>query len=69
MLTNPKDFIAKPSLAKELDVSSRTISRWMGDPALAFPAPIRLRGRLYFSRADLTAWKQERFLSAVGGAP
>ena len=65
MNTNQTDLIPKPALARELGVSSRTVSRWMEDQSLNFPAPIRLRGRLYFPRPKLEEWKAERIRSAM----
>jgi hypothetical protein len=53
-------LVTKPTVARELNVCSRTLSRWMADPSINFPSPISLRNRLYFSRADLEHWKAER---------
>lgn len=54
------DFIPKAALARELGISGRTISRWLGDEGLCFPRPIRLRGRLYFHRHAIEKWKMEK---------
>jgi predicted DNA-binding transcriptional regulator AlpA len=61
----PSKLIPKPALARELGVSSRTISRWMSDSALAFPRPIRLRNRLYFARLALDEWKTARVRASI----
>lgn len=65
MIAQNSDLIPKPALARELGVSSRTVSRWMADPALAFPPPIRLRNRLYFARSALEAWKNARVRASI----
>jgi predicted DNA-binding transcriptional regulator AlpA len=59
------NLVPKPALARELGVCNRTISRWMADPALAFPRPIRLRNRLYFARPALEAWKTARVRASI----
>ncbi len=65
MTTPPNDLIPKPAIARELGVSSRTVSRWMEDHNLGFPTPIRVRGRLYFTRAALEDWKTRRIRASV----
>jgi predicted DNA-binding transcriptional regulator AlpA len=65
MNTNQADLVPKPSVAREFSVSGRTISRWMEDPNLNFPVPIRLRGRLYFPRTMLEEWKAVRIRGVV----
>lgn len=65
MNTTQTDLIPKPAIARELGVSSRTVSRWMADPALAFPRPIRLRNRLYFPRPALEEWKTARVRASM----
>jgi predicted DNA-binding transcriptional regulator AlpA len=65
MTSTSNDLIPKPAIARELGVSSRTVSRWMADPAIAFPRPIRLRNRLYFARSALEAWKSARIRASI----
>jgi predicted DNA-binding transcriptional regulator AlpA len=65
MTSTPNDLIPKPAIARELGVSSRTVSRWMADPALEFPRPIRLRNRLYFARTALEEWKTARVRASI----
>jgi predicted DNA-binding transcriptional regulator AlpA len=65
MITQNSDLIPKPAIARELGVSSRTVSRWMEDKTLGFPVPIRLRGRLYFARLDLENWKTARVRASM----
>ncbi|MGO9392573.1 helix-turn-helix transcriptional regulator [Rhodoblastus sp.] len=65
MNTTQTDLIPKPAIARELGVSSRTVSRWMEDQDLGFPTPIRLRGRLYFLRTALEEWKTLRIRASM----
>ena len=63
--TNPGSLVPKPDLARELGVSSRTLSRWASDPTLSFPAPVSIRGRNYFDRASIERWKSERLRASL----
>lgn len=58
-------MIPKPALAAELGVSTRTISRWLTDSAVEFPKPIVIRGRNYFSRSAIEAWKSARLRASM----
>jgi predicted DNA-binding transcriptional regulator AlpA len=65
IISDPGTFIPKPNLARELGVSSRTLSRWLADTAVEFPKPLTIRNRLYFSRTSIEAWKAARVRAAV----
>ena len=55
---NPENnLISKPKLAASLALSTRTLSRWMSDAALAFPASIIMHNRHYFRLSDIEEWK------------
>lgn len=43
---NGRALIAKPNLARELDTTPRTVDRWTSDPALNFPAPLKMNRRV-----------------------
>lgn len=58
-------LIPKPNLARELGVSSRTLSRWLQDEEVNFPKPIVLRGRNYFDRNGVEAWKSTRLRASL----
>jgi hypothetical protein len=58
-------MVPKPNLARELGVSSRTVSRWLADPAVGFPRPIVIRGRNYFARTSFEAWKAAKLADAL----
>jgi predicted DNA-binding transcriptional regulator AlpA len=63
---NPEnDLISKPRLAASLGISSRTLSRWMCDGAIAFPKSATVNGRHFFRVADIEAWKVEKLREAV----
>lgn len=61
-------LIPKPNLARELGVSSRTVSRWMLDREVDFPKPVSIRGRLYFDRSSVEVWKASRVRASASKA-
>lgn len=61
----PAKLVTLPTLAAELKITPRTLRRWMTDPELGFPAPTRIRTRVYFDRASVEAWREARFGQAA----
>lgn len=53
-----------PNVAGEFNRNPRTIKRWIGDPKIGFPTPIRINNRLYVTRRALEDFKR-RLLSAA----
>jgi len=51
-------------IAKEFCRCARTVKRWIADPEIGFPTPIRLNNRLYVNRTALEDFKR-RLLSAA----
>jgi hypothetical protein len=47
-------------VAARYSVTTRSIDRWWKDPELAFPQPIYINDRKYWSLADLEKWERER---------
>ena len=47
-------------VAARYSVTTRSIDRWRKDPDLAFPQPIYINDRKYWSLADLEKWERER---------
>ncbi len=56
-------------------VCKMTLSRWLKDPELGFPKPVRIRKRYYFSEAAIVAWEVKQGKidqpepETVGGRP
>jgi predicted DNA-binding transcriptional regulator AlpA len=62
-------LIPLPEVAKgELGRDPRTLRRWLNDPRVGFPKPVRIQNRLYFSRRELEAWKTSRVRAYVEAA-
>lgn len=45
-------------------VSMSTLQRWLADPALGFPRPIKIGQRRFWRQAEVTAWVQAREVAA-----
>ncbi|HEY8098314.1 MAG TPA: hypothetical protein VIE65_19815 [Methylobacter sp.] len=66
-LASPDDLVSASTVAAEFDVGRRTIGRRiLQDPD--FPRPIRLKGRLYWRRADIDSYKAALLREAMEGA-
>jgi hypothetical protein len=53
-------LIPNPAVARRYGVTLRTIHRWDNDPALGFPKPININGRLYRDSDELDAFDRQR---------
>ena len=47
-------------VAKRYSVSSRSIDRWVENPALNFPQPLQINGRNYFNEGELDEFDRRR---------
>ena len=56
-------------VAARYSVTTRSIDRWRKNPDLAFPQPIHINDRKYWSLADLEKWERERTRIRVGDNP
>ena len=46
-------------------VSTMCIWRWMRDPRVQFPAPVKINARNYWRLGDLRRWRAERLAEAA----
>ena len=60
MTDQPKKYRTRKQVAERYSVTERTISRWIEDTALEFPAPMLVNGRLFFDDDGLTEWERRR---------
>ena len=61
-------LIPAPETAREFGINRRTLARWWANPAMQFPQPTRINGRLYFSRSALEIWKSARLRASIAEA-
>ncbi|MCJ2087527.1 DNA-binding protein [Methylobacterium sp. E-005] len=52
-----EDLLPATATRARYSVSDMTIFRWLADPKLCFPQPIRINGRRYWRLADLQAFE------------
>jgi len=52
-----EDLLPATPVRARYGVSDMTIFRWLADPKLGFPQPIRINGRRYWRLADLQAFE------------
>lgn len=45
-------------------ISYMTLWRWLNDPAMAFPKPIKLGARRYWRQSEVVAWLEAREVAA-----
>lgn len=41
-------------------VTDRTLDRWIADPSLKFPEPMRVKGRRYFFLDEIEQWERDQ---------
>ena len=58
--------LIKADTVRELcgGVSDMTLWRWLADPALDFPKPLKLRTRRYWRESEVTAWLERQKVAA-----
>jgi predicted DNA-binding transcriptional regulator AlpA len=42
------------------DVSDRTVDRWLANPKLNFPLPMRVNGRRFWLLSEILEWERQR---------
>ncbi len=52
-----QEFLTGPQVRDRYQKSHVTIWRWINDPALGFPQPIRINRLNYWRLADLETWE------------
>jgi predicted DNA-binding transcriptional regulator AlpA len=54
--------LIKAATVRELcgDVSDMTVWRWLNDPTLNFPKPVRIQSKRYWRENDIAAWLESR---------
>jgi hypothetical protein len=65
--SSPPQLLPLSQVARSCNVCDRTLKEWVkkGDCP---PPPIRIRGRLYWTRDVVQAWFQSRVEASQGGA-
>jgi hypothetical protein len=65
---NPADDVylsTRQVCARYGDVSQMSLWRWLHDPKMKFPEPMRIQKRRYWLLADLANWERSRASKAA----
>ncbi|WP_304773653.1 AlpA family transcriptional regulator [Cypionkella sp.] len=62
--TASRKLIPAPKLLEWLAITDMTLWRWINDPALRFPQPIRINRRRFWRESDIAAWLDQRVIAA-----
>jgi predicted DNA-binding transcriptional regulator AlpA len=52
--------LRKRAMAERYGVTTKTIDRWVADPRLRFPAPIRINVTPIWDLAEVERWERDR---------
>ena len=59
MLREPtEEYLTGPQVDRRYGFSSMSRWRWVNDPELGFPKPMKIRGRLFFRLSELEEWER-----------
>ena len=47
-------------LMQRFDIADRTVDRWLENPRLNFPKPIRINARRYWRLSEILEWERTR---------
>lgn len=61
----PDELVPDPIVRGEFNISEMTLHRWTNDPALNFPAKIKICGHNFRSRNALEAFKERQIRRAA----
>jgi hypothetical protein len=61
----PDELVPDPIVRREFNITEMTLHRWTNDPALDFPAKIKIRGHNFRSRNALEAFKERQIRTAI----
>jgi hypothetical protein len=59
-MSDQVQFVRPQFVRKRYSVTGKTLSRWVANPELGFPAPIFINRVRSWSLADLQAWERAR---------
>jgi predicted DNA-binding transcriptional regulator AlpA len=57
-------YLTGPQVKNRYQCSYQTVWRWMNDPALGFPKPLKINNRNRFALSDLEAFERKRAVGA-----
>jgi predicted DNA-binding transcriptional regulator AlpA len=62
--TKPKTYLTGPQIKARYGCSYQTVWRWMNDPALEFPKPLKINNRNRFALDEIEAFERKQKTAA-----
>jgi predicted DNA-binding transcriptional regulator AlpA len=56
-------MLAARAVLERYDVCDKTLDRWLGNPALEFPRPVKINTRRYWYLSQLEQWERKRVVA------
>lgn len=53
-------YLTGPQIQARYSVTKMTVHRWLADPRLGFPRPIKINGRNYWAVSEIDSWDAAR---------
>jgi hypothetical protein len=64
MLDTNDEYLTGPEVDRRYNRSPQTRQRWMKDPKLGFPKPLKFRNKLYYRKSELEAFERRVMAAA-----
>lgn len=59
-MTDKDIYLTAPQVCQRYNISDMSLWRWLKNPELAFPQPLKINRRRYFREADLIEWERHQ---------
>jgi predicted DNA-binding transcriptional regulator AlpA len=59
-MKNSGTYLTGPQVLARYGISDMSLHRWLNNPDLNFPRPMKINRRRYFLEVDLIAWERAR---------
>ena len=59
-----RKFITIVAFAARFGVTRRTVDKWLADPRVGLPAPLRIANRMYFDLEKIAEWEADRVIAS-----
>ena len=53
-------YLTAPQVCQRYNISDMSLWRWLNNPALGFPQPLKINRRRYFREAELIEWERRQ---------
>jgi predicted DNA-binding transcriptional regulator AlpA len=64
MLDTNDEYLTGPEVDRRYKRSPQTRQRWMKDPKLGFPKPMKIKTKLYYRKSEIEAFDRRMMAAA-----